>query len=133
MRGGARPRNDSPARSARRRQGLGRGVVVLVAGLLAGPLLAGCADPTGQIDESGHNGYDEMTCEKAKSLALDIQYGTVDPASAKARIDGLSAAAGKAGHPEVRDAATALLAGYRAKDRAKLSAASKALVTACEM
>jgi len=129
MRGGARPRNRSTARRERRPRGLTGAVLVLA--LVSA--LAGCADPTGQIDEDGHNGYDEMTCEKAKALALDIRYGTVDAASAGQRVDDITQEAAKAGHPEVRDAAMALVAGWRARDRAKISTASQALVKACEM
>jgi hypothetical protein len=129
MRGGARPRYDSPTRSGRRPLGPAGAVALLAAALL----LTACADPTGEIDEDGHNGYDAMSCEKGKSLALDMQYGAMNAPSVRERMEDLSAAAKKAGHDDVREAATALLLGYRAKDPAKVTAASRALVKACAM
>jgi hypothetical protein len=100
---------------------------------LTGALLAGCADPTGDIDAAGHNGYDSDTCEQAKALALDILYRTVFAGSAQDRLADLHADAAKASHPEVREAASALVAGYQTGDRQAVTRATAALVRACQM
>jgi hypothetical protein len=108
-------------------------VVATAAAALACILVAGCADPTGDIDDQGHNGYDMMTCEQAKAFALDIQYNMVLAASVQERIADLSADAAKASHPEVRQAATALISGYQARNRRSVTAATASLVKACQM
>ncbi len=101
--------------------------------VLAGVVLTGCADPTGAIDDQGHNGYDAMTCEQAKAFALDVQYGTVYEATVDARISELSKDAAKASRPEVQRAAKALITGYRGKSPKSMAAATASLVQACQM
>ena len=110
-----------------------RGARALAGAVLAGVVLTGCADPTGVIDEQGHNGYDAMTCEQAKALALDVQYGTVYQATADARLSELSTDAARASRPEVQRAATQLLTGYRGKSPKTMTAATASLVQACQM
>ncbi|HEY6798718.1 MAG TPA: hypothetical protein VI248_28915 [Kineosporiaceae bacterium] len=109
------------------------GGAALACAVLAAGGLAGCADPTGDIDAEGHNGYDSDTCEQAKALALDILYRTVFPRSAADRVAALTADAAKASHPEIRQAATALVDGYRAGDRRAVTTATATLVRACQL
>lgn len=106
---------------------------VLAGAVLAGAVVTGCADPTGAIDDQGHNGYDAMTCEQAKAFALDVQYGTVYAATVDTRISELSKDAAKASQPEVQRAAKQLITGYRGRSPKTMTAATASLVQACQM
>jgi hypothetical protein len=129
MRGGARSRNHARSQAGRARRSV-PAVALAVGAVLA---VAGCADPTGEIDSQGHNGYDQMTCEQAKSLALDMQYGTVYAGSLQARISDLTTDAAKASHAQVRDAAMALITSYKSRSRAAVNSAASTLVKVCQM
>jgi len=106
---------------------------LILAAFATGLLLAGCADASGDVDAQGHNGYDVMTCQNAKALALDIEHGTVMPTTAQTRISDLTASAGKASDPMVRQATQALVAAYQAKDRRAAATATTSLVKSCQM
>jgi hypothetical protein len=129
MRAGARSQNEAPSRQGRARSRIPAAVLALLVALALGA----CADPTGEVDDQGHNGYDEMTCEQAKSFALDISYGTVFADSAGERMTEITTNAAKASHVQVRQAAMSLISGYRAHNKATESSASAALAKVCEM
>lgn len=95
--------------------------------------LTGCADPTGEIDDRGHNGYDEMTCQDAKAFALDIQNNTVLAANREERIQRISREGAKAGDDAIRNASKALIAGYTNGNRKAIDNAVKSLVKACQL
>lgn len=95
--------------------------------------LAGCADATGMVDAQGHNGYDVMTCETAKALALDIQYRAVDASTATERVSELTAQADKASDDGIRQATSALVVGFMAGDDQAVRTATRSLVTSCRM
>lgn len=96
-------------------------------------LLAGCSDGTGDIDAAGHNGYDEMTCTDTKSLALDIQYGTVTMASGNKRLKQIDEEVAKASDPAIKQATAQLMQGFGAGNRQVVNAATVALVKACQL
>lgn len=95
--------------------------------------LTGCADPTGEIDDKGHNGYDEMTCQDAKAFALDVQNNTVLEANREARIQQISKEGAKAGDDAIRSASKALITGYAQGNRKAVNDAVKSLVKACQL
>jgi hypothetical protein len=100
---------------------------------VTGLLLTGCSDATGDVDAQGHNGYDLMTCEAAKALALDIEYGTVTAASAHSRVSDLTADAARASDQDVRQATQALLTGFQTGNKGAVKTATASLVMSCQM
>jgi hypothetical protein len=100
---------------------------------VTGLLLTGCADATGAVDPQGHNGYDLMTCEAAKALALDIEYGAVTAASAGGRVSDLTADAERASDTDVRQATQALISGLRTGNKGAVKTATASLVMSCQM
>jgi len=92
-------------------------------------LLAGCADNTGAIDNEGHNGYDRMTCNDLKVLAMDVQYGALAPADRPDRVQQLRDEASKAADPVVRQSAStyldALISGNRNQIATTITAFTK--------
>jgi hypothetical protein len=115
------------------RQVLLRTRPAVLAFAVTGLLLTGCSDATGDVDAQGHNGYDLMTCEAAKALALDIEYGTVTAASARSRVSDLTADASRASDQEVRQATQDLLAGFKTGNKRAVKTATTSLVMSCQM
>ncbi len=101
--------------------------------VLLSAILSGCADPTGEIDAEGHNGYDLSTCTDSKALALDMMYGELTPTQGKTRLSKVSTEAAKASDQDIKQAAQQLVASYESGNQTAVNTAITSLVKACQL
>jgi hypothetical protein len=111
--------------------GMMRATLAGAAVLIVCAALTACADNTGSIDDMGHNGYDRMTCEDFKDLAMDVEYEMLSQAEGAQRAKALGAEAGHAADAAVKQAASQYVTAFLAGDREKRDATIKPFMQAC--
>jgi major membrane immunogen (membrane-anchored lipoprotein) len=93
--------------------------------------LAGCADNTGAMDDKGHNGYDEMTCQDVKILAYDLEHSQLAPSERASRTQQVKDVSAKAGDPAVRQLASAFVKVAAQGDAKVISSAGPGVEKIC--